>query len=80
MVWLLLTIFIDEQGSEYGAPRASNNEVFDTYEQCATAIIDMFNTDNDLLIRKDLAGNIYATWSGYDFIGYYVCAPSLKAS
>ena len=51
MVWLLLTIFIDEQGSEYGAPRASNNEVFDTYEQCATAIIDMFNTDNDLLIR-----------------------------
>ena len=51
MVWLLLTIFIDEQGSEYGAPRASNNEVFDTYEKCATAIIDMFNTDNDLLIR-----------------------------
>ena len=76
MKYLLLTIFVDYQGTGFEAPRVSNTDIFDSYDDCENAIINEFRAEGYFTLGKDVRG-IYGKWSGGDFDGYLVCAPTI---
>ena len=65
MEWLLLSLFIDHDGSGFEAPRASSGAIFSSQIECEAEILKKLQSEDHLTVGKNasdgkLFGNSFA--------------------
>ena len=65
MEWLLLSLFIDNDGSGFEAPRASSGAIFSSQKECEAEILKKLQSEDHLTVGENasdgkLFGNMFA--------------------
>lgn len=65
MEWLLLSLFIDHDGSGFEAPRASSGAIFSSQKECEAEILKKLQSEDHVTVGENasdgkLFGNSFA--------------------
>ena len=60
MEWLLLSLFIDNDGSGFEAPRASSGAIFSSQKECEAEILKKLQSEDHVTVGENASAGNYS--------------------